>query len=128
MQTQTDSTLSRYQPIHVNREMKECIQNCLDCYQSCTQMIPHCLSMGGEHASAEHINLLQACLSICDTSAKFMLLDSNFHTEVCGVCAEICDACAKDCRSMGKESPEMLECAEICERCAASCRKMAEQH
>jgi hypothetical protein len=121
-------TESRYQPINVNESMRECIQNCLDCYQSCTQMISHCLSMGGEHAKPEHINLLQACANICQTSAKFMLLESDFHPDVCRVCADVCESCAEDCRRLAGENETMSACADICERTSESCEKMAAQH
>ncbi len=129
MQTQqTTTTANRYQPMHVSSEMKDCIQNCLDCYQSCTQMIRHCLTLGGVHAAPDHISMLQSCATICSTSAQFMLLESSYHEEICGACARICASCAKECREIGKDDKTMLECAEICERCADSCREMSSKH
>lgn len=108
--------------------MQECIQNCLECFQSCTALTAHCLGMGGEHAGKEHITLLQTCAAICETSVKFMSLDSEFHHETCRVCAMVCEKCAEDCERIGANDETMLECAEVCRRCAKSCEKMSQQH
>lgn len=105
-------------------EMRRCIDDCLDCSSICTETIMHCLQMGGEHAEPEHIRLLIDCAEICQTSANFMLRNSNLHGRVCGVCAEVCERCADDCARFTDDSV-MQQCAEVCRRCAASCREMS---
>jgi hypothetical protein len=109
---------------HADPAMQECIDRCQTCQETCLSTITHCLEKGGKHATAEHIQLVLACAEICDTSARFMLVDSEFHGRVCEVCAEVCDACAKECASMGDDEV-MQQCAEACRRCAESCRQMA---
>jgi hypothetical protein len=104
--------------------MQQCIQECLNCHSVCLATIPHCLSMGGQHAEAGHIALLLDCAEICQTSANFMLRGSVFHTRTCGVCAEVCEQCAQDCERMG-DDPQMNTCVDACRRCAESCRQMA---
>jgi hypothetical protein len=69
----------------MSAEMRECIQNCLDCHRICTETVTHCLMMGGEHAAAEHIGLMLDCAQICQTSADFMLRMSHFHHQTCAV-------------------------------------------
>jgi hypothetical protein len=81
--------------------------------------------MGGKHADASHIKLLADCVQICQTSADFMIRASDYHPQVCGVCADICDACADHCESMADGSDFMQRCADICRRCAESCRQMS---
>lgn len=108
----------------VTNEMQQCINECLNCYSVCLQTVTHCLQMGGKHAEASHIQLLLACAEICQTSANFMLLGSDLHTRMCGVCAEVCEQCATSCEQMGNEA-QMQTCAEACSRCAESCRRMA---
>lgn len=109
------------------QEMQACIENCQDCRAVCLETINHCLEMGGEHASPEHIRLLQDCAQICATSADFMLRSSDYHPQVCGVCADICEACAQSCESLATGDAEafMKRCADICRQCAESCRRMA---
>lgn len=109
----------------MSREMQECIQNCLNCHAICLETIGHCLAMGGEHAQADHIRLLQDCAQICMTSADFMLRMSEHHPQTCGICADICEACARDCESMADGSDFMQKCADVCRKCAESCRRMA---
>lgn len=108
----------------LSQEMQECIQNCTDCHQICLAMVPHCLSLGGQHAAPEHIKLLLTCADICQTSAHFMLLNSPLHMRTCALCADVCEQCALDCDRIGDDE-HMRQCAETCRRCAASCRQMA---
>ena len=109
----------------LDQGMQECIQEFHRCHDSCTETVTHCLQMGGDHAQPDHIRLLLDCAEICQTSASFMLRVSDFHGQICGICAEICERCADDCERFGDD--EMMQrCAEICRSCANSCREMAQ--
>jgi len=108
----------------MNGEMHECLHHCEECHDICLQTITHCLTKGGPHAAADHIRLLLDCVSICHTSADFMLRGSPLHKHTCRGCAEVCTKCAEDCEGMG-EDEQMRKCAEACRRCAETCRKMA---
>jgi hypothetical protein len=108
---------------NVSDEVRECIQDSLDCYQACTETIVKCLVIGGAHAENEHINLLTDCARICNTNADFMLRNSTYHPQTCGITADICDECADTCDRF--EDDFMKECASVCRRCAESCREMA---
>lgn len=105
-------------------EMRKCIEECLDCYKICLETMTHCLTKGGKHAEAQHIRLLMDCANICNTSANFMLLGSEYHTRTCEICAEICEKCAEDCEEMADDQL-MKQCAEACRNCAEACRHMA---
>jgi hypothetical protein len=106
-------------------EIRQCIQDCLDCHRICTETVNHCLTMGGKHAEARHIRTMLDCAEICGTAAGFMLRGSDYHARTCGVCAELCTACADSCQEIGPHDQTMQQCAETCRRCAASCRSMA---
>jgi hypothetical protein len=108
----------------MSQAMQNCIQECTTCHTVCLQTITHCLQMGGEHAEPAHIRLLMDCAEICQTSANFMLRNSDLHGKTCGVCAEVCERCAQDCERFTND-PVMQQCAEVCRSCAASCREMA---
>lgn len=105
-------------------QMQTCIDDCLDCHSICLETVSHCLQMGGEHADPRHIGLLLDCAEICQTSANFMLRNSDFHSETCGVCADVCLACAASCEQF-RDDKQMMACAEVCRRCAGSCREMS---
>ena len=86
----------------MSKDMQNCIDNCLRCYQTCLGMaMTHCLETGGKHTEPAHFRLMMACAEICRTSAHFMLLNSPHHKHVCKECAEICTECAKDCERVG---------------------------
>lgn len=113
----------------IGTHMDECIDNCLACYRSCTELISHCLSMGGEHSSEDHIGLLTTCASICQTSATFMIYNSDYHRETCRLCSKVCTTCAEDCERIAEGEDgmdqEMLDCAALCRQCAESCERMS---
>lgn len=109
-----------------SKELRQCIDICMECADSCDRTATHCLSMGGEHASQEHQTLLHDCADICLTAARFMSRGSHQHPRTCAVCAEICRLCADDCERLANGDRMMQQCAEFCRRCAESCEKMAE--
>ena len=104
-------------------EVRECLKDSLDCYQTCTETTIRCLTMGGKHAEHEHLNLLMDCARICNTNADFMLRNSTYYPQTCGITADICDECADTCDRFDDDF--MKECASVCRRCAESCREMA---
>ena len=108
----------------MSAEMQRCIQECTNCHGVCLETVAHCLQMGGKHAEAAHIRLLQDCAEICQTSANFMLRGSELHGRVCAVCAEVCERCAEDCERFGDDQ-QMQACAQACRSCAEACRQMA---
>ncbi len=110
---------------HLDDDLKECIERCSDCHDVCAATVIHCLTMGGEHASVEHIRTLLDCAQICETSRDFMLRGSDRHADVCRICAETCERCADSCESIGAGDEVMARCAEICRSCGESCRQMA---
>ena len=104
-------------------EVRECLKDSIDCYQTCTETALRCLTLGGKHAESKHLNLLIDCAKICSTNADFMLRNSTYSPQTCGITADICDECADTCDRF--EDDFMKECASMCRRCAESCREMA---
>ncbi len=104
-------------------EVRECLRDSLECYQACTETMVRCITMGGKHAENEHLNLLSDCAKICNTNADFILRNSTYYPQVCGITADICDECADTCDRFDDDF--MKECASVCRRCAESCREMA---
>lgn len=108
----------------MDKNMQDCIAECQNCHAEClSHATQHCLEVGGKHVEPEHFKLMLACAEICQTSANFMLMGSQQHQQVCGVCAQVCEACAQSCEQL----EDMQECVEACRRCADSCRQMAGQ-
>jgi hypothetical protein len=110
---------------NMDQGMKDCIQNCQDCHRLCLETVQHCLTLGGPHAEAKHIQTMLDCAEICETSANFMLRSSALHARTCGVCADACERCAAECERF--DDAQMKECADACRRCATTCRQMSMQ-
>jgi hypothetical protein len=107
----------------INDEVQQCLDDSLDCYKICSKTTINCLSMGGKHAKSEHIQLLMDCAKICNTNADFIMRNSTYYPQTCGICADICDECGDECDKFDEDF--MKECAEMCRRCAESCRELA---
>lgn len=108
----------------ISQAMRQCIEECTECHNTCTETVQHSLLVGGDYASPQLIKTLLDCAQICQTSADFLSRGSEYHTGTCAVCAEVCRACERECRRM--ESDEVMKkCADVCARCAESCEKMA---
>lgn len=105
-------------------EMNKAIVESLNCYKICTQTKVHCLEMGDEHADPDHINMLSDCAKICLTTADFMIRESEFHPDLCMICADVCESCAEDCDAF--EDQFMKDCAAQCRKCAQECRHMGQ--
>lgn len=102
--------------------MKACIDNCTRCHQVCLQtVLTHCIEVGGDHATPDHVRLMLNCAEICQASANLQLSGSAFSAKLCGVCSEICEACALSCEA----KDEMADCVQACQQCAQSCKAMA---
>ena len=97
-----------------------CIEACNDCNRVCLQHVQHCLTLGGEHAEADHIAMLLTCASVCRATAELVALDSEWHATMCDLCSQVCEECADGCEELG----EMDDCVQACQRCAEECRAM----
>lgn len=104
-------------------EVKACIQDCLDCYRTCTETTAKCLSLGGKHSEAWHLSLIIDCGRMCNLNTDFMLRNSTHYPLTCRITADICDACANSCAEF--DDNFMKDCASVCKKCAGSCREMA---
>lgn len=109
----------------MSQDMMQAVQEAHRCHTVCVETIGHCLQMGGDHASPEHIKIMMDCAQICTTSADFMTRMSRMHPQVCGVCADTCAACAESCEQVGADE-HMQRCIEACRACEAACRPHAQ--
>lgn len=108
----------------MDTKMRQAIANATACANSCLESINYCTHRGGKHVEPEHLGLLVDCAKICDISADYMLRESRFHGQVCGVCADICEECAVSCDQF-RDDIQMQDCATKCRACADTCRQMA---
>jgi hypothetical protein len=110
---------------HTDDEMQKCIQLCRDCHAMCTQIIAHCLKLGGRHAAPDHIRLFQDCAQMCATAADYMVRESPFHNQVCQLCSDLCKQCGKDCEQVAGDDQVLKQCIAMCRKCAGSCERMS---
>lgn len=103
--------------------MAECIENCLTCFRACEEEFYQCLLRGENYLNASHLQLLQTCAAICQTTAQFMMLHSPYHSRLCGICATVCEACAESCENYSDQHSR--RCSKLCRVCAQSCEQMS---
>lgn len=107
---------------HAHTRMDVCIQNCLDCYKVCEQVLSNALT-GNAKNYTQVLVLIKSCAEICHTSAKFMMMNSEFHADTCAICAKVCTECADTCESL--QDDRLAECIEVCRTCAETCNEMS---
>ena len=106
----------------LSHNVQACIDACLACHKMClATAMTHCLETGGDYIEPQHFRRMMDCAAICATAADFMSHKSQFHKELCGLCATICTICAQDCERLGG----MRDCAATCHACAEHCKMMA---
>lgn len=111
--------ISNFEP-----KIREIIDACSNCYKSCVVTMQHCFSLGGEHASHKHINMLKDCAEISKLTETFLLHNSSYSKDIAQLCATICEGCAKECLEMAGDDSQMKSCAEFCTECAELCRQL----
>jgi hypothetical protein len=103
-----------------NTRMQDCIDNCHNVQETCLEAVNYCIE--NNETDVECIGMLVSTAEISATSAKLMMIESEFHPQVCRVCAEICQACAE---YFEEEDDEVFtRVATFARACAESCRQM----
>jgi len=101
-----------------------CKVECKTCATTCEQTLNYCRKQGGKHIDAEHIKVMQDCISTCKQSADFMARDSALQNSACALCEKACLSCADSCAAF-KSDKTMQACADECKKCAQFCHNMA---
>lgn len=73
-------------PSNAQQDLQQAIQSGSQCYQTCMTTLSQCLSLGGEHANASHIQTMYDCAEICQLRALY-LLQSAFY-KASSACAD----------------------------------------
>ena len=110
---------------HPSLHMQECVHECLNAYQAALTSLQYCIQSGGDTLTDPMLlKNLEAAVEISLTAARFMLLQSPFHRDVCHVCARVLRAAAKSALPLEQDAvlsasvEHFLNCAENCERMA----------
>jgi hypothetical protein len=107
---------------NAQQQLQQAIQQCSECYQTCLTTLSHCLSLGGHHSEAVHIQAMYDCAEICQLAVSYMVRNSPMYGRLNLLCAEICIHCANQCEMMGDDE-QMQTCAATCRHCADICQE-----
>jgi hypothetical protein len=101
-------------------EIQQCIQDCLNCQQVCSQTADADQQSGGDHAKPEHVQMLQDCAELCMTTAHFLQHGSALGGYLCQATAQVTDICSNECDQMGD-----TDCANACRNASWSCNQLS---
>lgn len=93
-----------------------CKTECSTCKKVCEKTLKHCTELGGEHAQAEHIKILNDCITACSDAEMAMGKKDTDEKFKCNMCMEACKKCADYCDTM-KDDKVMRDCAKECKMC-----------
>ena len=120
--SQQEVLLSRTRTMNMLRlstQAVECITSLQHCHAICLSIA---MTSGlEERIGPQHIRLMMDCAAACSFAADLIARKSQFHTEVCRLCADICDTCAQDCDQLG----DLDQCAAVCRDASAQSRELA---
>jgi hypothetical protein len=102
--------------------MKNSIDRAQDAHRVCSEVMIHCLAMGGKMGERDHIRLLLDCADMCEITANYMMRGSPLYRQICALCAQICDLCASQCEQF--DDSLVRKCMESCKACAEMCQQM----
>lgn len=103
-------------------EIEQCAIDCLNCHSLCLRTLRYCVRRGGNHANADHIDLLLNCSEVSQATENILLSgDPQLSIRICELTADLCERCARSCDQFGEDARTQA-CAEACRVCAASCR------
>jgi hypothetical protein len=106
----------------LSQETLNCMEAALRCHSVCYGMaMIQGLEEGGKQTRPQHFRLMMDCAILCQTVADLLAHKSQFHHQLCAICAEACEACATDCESI----PGLGDCVMACRDCAEACWAMS---
>ena len=101
-------------------EMQQAAQDCMNCYNVCTQTAQQCQQAGGAHGEQSHVQMLQDCAELCQATAHFLQHSSPVAVAVCAATAQVTRNCAFECEQMGDN-----DCANACNNAYSSVNQIA---
>jgi hypothetical protein len=91
------------------QEIKQCIQDCLNCSATCKRTAEEYKRAGGEHGKGAYVYMLLDCGEICQTAAHFMQHDDPLYGYVCQAALQVVNHSGEECERMGD-----TDCANAC--------------
>lgn len=102
-----------------------CIEQCLDCGQTCILCADACLAEEMVRELRRCISLNHDCADICGATARILGRrvdpDARVQHLALQACAEICRTCAEECDRHAGMHEHCRICAEACRDCQRAC-------
>ena len=108
-------TSNQSNPVLAN-QIQDCTQDCLNSHVTCMDTAMSVMQQGGK---PDMVRLLLDCAEICQTSAHFMIRDSEVQGYANQACAEISTRCAECCMQEG-----LTDCGNACRATANSTQQI----
>lgn len=114
---------------NTNDSLIRCIDECLDCMQTCRVCADACLGEEAVQQLTQCIRLNLDCADACAATAALAGRRTGSNEAVIRamleVCADACRTCGEECERHAREHDHCRICAETCRSCEAACREAA---
>ncbi|MCM6778775.1 hypothetical protein NDR87_35405 [Nocardia sp. CDC159] len=98
------------------------INHLLGAHRRSEHQIRESLDLGGEHATAHHIQTLTDCSDLCRVTGDLLDRHSEWALQLCELTARVCTDTAERCDRLGESV-----CAAVCRAAADACTVYTEQ-
>src|SRR5438552_16894015 len=106
--------LSSYDTISSQRELWDCVQQCMDTQRVCWETVSYCLDNGDKYAALSRVRMLIDAASSCQTTIEDSRIGSPLFLESCDYCARLLDHCARELASLSRDS-KIHNCITVCQ-------------
>jgi len=100
-------------------KLRQCIDACFECEQTCTACADACLSEKMVSDLAKCIRTNLDCADVCATTGRVLSRHTGYDAHITRA---ILEACIQACRSCGDVCSDHSSMHEHCRVCAESCR------
>jgi hypothetical protein len=108
----------------INEEFvyEDTIENCLETYKQCKEMMSYELNLETPKVSGEEINKLVECAEICCATVACLIARSAFSSDLTALCSKVCDHCKEDQIRIANGDEKILEFIQTLSICSNLCK------
>lgn len=101
---------------------EDTIENCLETYKRCKEMMNYEINLENPKVSAQEINQIIECGEICCATVACLISRSNFANELTALCSKVCDQCIDNQLKIANGDDRILEFIQTLQICSNLCK------
>lgn len=101
---------------------EDTIENCLETYKRCKEMMNYEMNLENPRISGKEINEILECAEICCATVACLISRSNFANELAAICSKVCNQCKESQMKIAEDDDRILEFIQTLDICSNLCK------